>query len=102
VARPSKLPVAEKERVVLAVLRGELGVAEAARRSGVSETSVGTWKEQFLQGGREGLERGKKQQATGRERQLEDENRELVQALGELHVRLRAIEKGGAHAITFR
>jgi len=41
-ARPSKKTPDEKMRVVLSVLRGELTVAEAGRKSGVSEQTV-TW-----------------------------------------------------------
>lgn len=39
--RPPKHSVDFKTRVVLGVLRGELTMAEAARRHGVSETSIG-------------------------------------------------------------
>ena len=41
-----------KEAIVLGVLRGELGVAEAARQHGVNESLVHTWKAQFLEAGR--------------------------------------------------
>jgi transposase len=49
------IPPAEKVRIVLGVLRGQTSVAEAARRNGVSETSVGRWRQLFLDGGREAL-----------------------------------------------
>lgn len=39
-AGPAALPVGERVRIVLAVLRGELTVAQAARQSRVSEQSV--------------------------------------------------------------
>lgn len=39
--------------------------------------------------------------ATNR-RQLEEENRDLVQALGELHVRLRALERAQDGAVPYR
>jgi hypothetical protein len=58
VARPPKHPVDVKLKIVLSVLSGESTQAEAARRHGVSETSIGKWKDQFLQGGRTGLEHG--------------------------------------------
>jgi len=102
VARPPKLPVSEKEKIVLAVLRGETTIKQAAQRNGVSETSIGTWKDQFLRGGREALGNGQRRQTSSREQQLEQENRELVQALGELHVRLRAAERGDGTALLFR
>ncbi|MHA0044032.1 transposase [Deinococcus sp. PEB2-63] len=41
-----------KEAIVLSVLRGELGVAEAARQHGVNESLIHTWKTQFLAAGR--------------------------------------------------
>ena len=50
--RPAKHSVDFKARVVLSVLRGEMTGAEAARRHGVSETSIGKWKEQFVAAGR--------------------------------------------------
>ncbi|MHA0043769.1 transposase [Deinococcus sp. PEB2-63] len=40
-----------KEAIVLSVLRGELGVAEAARQHGVNESLIHTWKTQFLEAG---------------------------------------------------
>jgi transposase len=53
--QPRKHSVGFKARVVLSVLRGEMTRAEAARRHGVSETSIGKWKEQFVTAGRGGL-----------------------------------------------
>ena len=40
--RPPVVPAEEKTRIVLSILAGEVTVAEAARRSKVSEQSVGT------------------------------------------------------------
>jgi transposase len=54
VARPPKHPVDVKLKIVLSVLQGESTQAEAARRHGVSETSIGKWREQFLTAGRQG------------------------------------------------
>ena len=50
-ARPPKHPVDVKLKIVLSVLQGESTQAEAARRHGVSETSIGKWREQFVAGG---------------------------------------------------
>jgi transposase-like protein len=50
---PARHSVDFKTRVVLGVLRGELSSAEAARRHGVSETSIGKWKDAFIRAGRE-------------------------------------------------
>jgi transposase len=89
--------VETKLRIVLSVLRGEQSAAEAARRHGVSETSVGKWKEQFLEGGRAGLEAAKDRRGPiGREVQLEAQVGELTQALGEAHVELRLAKGGGS------
>lgn len=37
-----------KEAIFLSVLRGDVGVAEAARQHGVNESLIHTWKTQFL------------------------------------------------------
>jgi len=103
VARPPKHPVDVKLKIVLSVLSGETSMAEAARRHGISETSVGKWKEQFLLGGREGLEHGAAAgKPTGREAQLAAEVDELTRALGEAHVELHALRRGGPAAMGFR
>lgn len=44
-----------KEAIVLAVLRGEVSVAEAARQHGANESLIHTWKTNFLEGGRSRL-----------------------------------------------
>ena len=41
-----------EESIMLAVLRGELSTAEAARQHGVNERPVHTWKADFLDAGR--------------------------------------------------
>ena len=102
-ARPPMHPVETKLKIVLSVLSGEASIAEAARRHGISETSIGKWKEQFLHGGRDGLEQGGRHgKPTGREAQLEAEVDDLTRALGEAHVELRALKRGGASGMGFR
>ncbi len=44
--------------IVLAVFRGGVTVAEAARREGVSQTSITNWRDQFLDGGQQGVAAG--------------------------------------------
>jgi transposase-like protein len=56
--RPAVHSVDVKLKIVRTVLSGESTQAEAARRHGISETSIGKWKQQFLDGGRGGLEQG--------------------------------------------
>jgi len=41
--------VEEKVRIVMAVLAGEVSIADAARRESVSEQSIGRWKAEFLE-----------------------------------------------------
>jgi transposase len=86
----------EKQRIVLSVLRGECSVAEAARRNKCSETSIGKWRDQFLQAGLGALEAGAQLGPTGREAQLERELEQVTSALGEAHVELRLLKRGGA------
>src|SRR5829696_3906820 len=57
-ARPPIKPVNDKLRIVLAVLRGEVSIKEAARHERVSETSIAAWRDQFLDGGRAALAAG--------------------------------------------
>lgn len=95
-AKPSKKTIEQKLQIVLSVVRGEQSVAEAARRGGVSEQSVHTWKRQFLDAGREGLEKGARRRSS-RELELEAENEELKAALGEVHVQLRVWRKGAEY-----
>ena len=90
--RPPSLPPAEKQRLVLSILAGEMTVAAAARQAKVSEQSVGNWKRQFLESGRSGLVAGKSGPFT-REAQLEAEVAELTQALGEAAVEPRVWKK---------
>ena len=102
-ARPPKHPVEVKLKIVLSVLSVKSTQAEAARRHGVSETSIGKWKDQFLQGGRQGLELGDRaSRPSGVEARMAEEIDDLTRALGEAHVELRALKRGGAHAMTFR
>lgn len=102
-ARPPKHPVDVKLKIVLSVLSGESSQAEAARRHGVSETSIGKWKEQFLSAGREGLEHGQgAAKPSGREARMAEEIDDLTRALGEAHVELRALKRGGAASMGFR
>jgi transposase len=79
-ARPPGHSVEFKTGVVLGVLRGEMSAAEAARRYGLSETSVPKWKEQFVRAGRAGLVGGGRRGPSGREVQLQAQVDELARA----------------------
>jgi transposase len=82
--KTSKFSPEKKLQIVLSVLRGEVKVAEAARRHATSETSVG------------------KCAPSGREAQLEHDVAELTQALGEAHLELRILKRGGAAGFATR
>ena len=98
-SRPPSLPPAEKQRLVLSILAGEMTVAAAAaRQAKVSEQSVGNWKRQFLEAGAAGLAAGSGKPST-REQQLEAEVAELTTALGEAAVELRVWKKSAEHRL---
>jgi transposase len=99
VARPSVLSVEDKFRLVFSVISGEMSIAEAARRSKVSETSIGNWKRQFLEGGKQGLADGGRPGSSPQERRLEAEVEELKAALGEAHVELRVWKRSAEYRL---
>jgi transposase len=90
--RPPMIPPEKKTRIVLAILAGEMSIAEAARKEKVSEQSIGRWKAEFIEAGKTALVAGRSGPST-REEQLEAEVVELTQALGEAHVELRVWKK---------
>lgn len=77
----------------MSILAGETTIAQAARRNKVSETSVGKWKQQFLEAGRLGLAAGGSSRPSSREEQLAAQVEDLTTALGEAHVELRVWKK---------
>ena len=92
-ARPALISVEDKFRIVCSVVSGELSVAEAARRSKVSEQSISNWKRQFLEGGKQGLADGGRPGSNPQVLRLEAEIEDLKAALGEAHVELRVWKK---------
>ncbi len=57
-ARPSKFTAQKKQQIVLAVMRGEVSIAEAARRFAASEGSIAKWRDLFVEGGVTALQEG--------------------------------------------
>ena len=90
--RPPMIPPEKKTRIVLAILAGEMSIAETARKEQVSEQSIGRWKAEFIEAGKTALVAGRSGPSS-REEQLEAELVELTQALGEAHVELRVWKK---------
>jgi transposase-like protein len=74
-----------KENIVLAVLRGDVSVAEAARQHGANESLIHTWKTNFLEGGRFRL--AGQQQKSG-PTALERENDRLKRIVAEKELEL--------------
>ena len=91
-ARPPQVAPEKKVRIVMAVVAGEVSVAEASRKEGVSEASIHKWKNEFLDAGRQALTTGRAA-SSSREAQLEAEVEDLTQALGEAAVELRVWKK---------
>jgi transposase len=98
-SRPPAIPAADKVRIVLSVLAGEMTCAEAARRNKVSETTIGNWKRQFLDGGAAAVESGACSGPNAAERALAAEVEELKAALGEAHVELRVWKKSAEYRL---
>lgn len=101
-ARPPKFSSEEKLRIVLSVLRGEGSIKETARRERVSETSIAKWRDLFVEGGAQALADGARRGPSEREVELERRLEQVTAALGEAHVELRLLRRGGAGAVPFR
>ncbi|MGH3327183.1 MAG: helix-turn-helix domain-containing protein [Streptomycetales bacterium] len=99
--KPSRqVPVEARTQVVLAVLHGELSLAEAARRHGVSSATVGNWRDRFVDAGKAGMDRSLPGPDGGQsqtERRLRTECEQLKLALAEATVKLRIRQKGAEY-----
>jgi len=93
--RPPLMSVERKTLIVVSILRGEVTMADAARREGVSQTSIAKWRDRFLAGGQAALSAGS-HGTSSRETRLVAEVEELTSALGEAHMELRLWRKKGA------
>lgn len=87
----------EKVAVVMSVLKGDMTQVEAGRRMELSQTTISKWLKQFIEAGRDGLDRGDnpRKPNSKREAELEEKLEELTAALGEAYVELRTWRKGG-------
>ncbi|MCM6775273.1 helix-turn-helix domain-containing protein [Nocardia sp. CDC159] len=94
----ARIPVEDKVRIVLAVLKGEISVSEAARRRGVSAMAVSKWKQAFVDAGAKALEPRPSGPAGAQggpeQRRLRIENEQLKLALAEATVQLRIQRHG--------
>jgi transposase len=98
-APPVVLSVEDKFRLVCSVISGEMTIAVAARRAKVSEQSIGNWKRQFLEGGKQGLADGGRPGSNPQTQRLEAEIEEQKAALGEAHVELRVWKKSAEYRL---
>jgi transposase len=97
--KPSRqVSVDEQIQVVLAVLKGGLSLAEAARRHGVSSATVGNWRDRFVDAGKAGMDRSLPGWwAVADRASVAARVRELKLALAEATVQLRIWRKGSEY-----
>ena len=96
------VPVETRLQIVLAVMSGEITIAEAARRRGVSTESINRWRNRFVDAGKAAMEDGMPGgKGAGRgnfvERRQRAEIQELKLALAEATVQLRIWQKGSEY-----
>ena len=75
--------------LVVEILRGDLSVAEAARRHGLTVAEVDEWRERFLTGAENAL----RSRPLGEEAQKEQELKRLKQKVGELVMELDVVKE---------
>ena len=80
--RQQAKPSEDKAGIVLAVLRDDVPIAEAARRGDVSVMSVARWRDQFLAGGQQAREVGARQGHSVREERLAAKSSSSTQLWG--------------------
>lgn len=82
-ARPGRRSVEERQQAVLELLAGKATVDQLARRFGVLPATIEGWREEAVEAMRDGFRRGGK---SPRERELEQENKQLRDALAETSI----------------
>jgi transposase-like protein len=78
-----------RSALVVELLRGDLSVAEAARRHGLTVAEVEEWRERFLAGAENAL----RSRPLGEEAQKEQELKRLKQTVGELVMELDVVKE---------
>ena len=93
--RRSDLTSEERAEIVLALLRREEPLSVLAKRHGVSETSLGRWRDDFIAAGPQGLGSGKRRPPGPRHQleRLETEVAERDRVIGELTIANRILKK---------
>lgn len=80
----------EKLRIVMAILKGDVSVAEICHQHQVSATQAYRWRDQFLEGGKKALNDSRTKK--GRD-PLVEENRRLKELVGSLSLVIDAQKK---------
>ena len=97
---PSKLGKSERQAAVLAVLRRDEPAQVLARRYGVSDKTLYSWRDMFLEGGQAALANGRSKgdprDRTIRELQEQLDDRDKV--IGELTIANRVLKKRQVHS----
>lgn len=93
--RRLEMSVEQRVEVVLSLLRREEPAVQLARRLGVSEQTLYRWRDQFLEGGKAGLDRvaGRRDERDHRIEQLQHEVAERDRFIGEQAIALRVLKK---------
>jgi transposase-like protein len=78
-----------RSALVVEILRGDLSVAEAARRHGLTVAEVEEWRERFLAGAENAL----RSRPLGDDAQKEQEIKRLKQKVGELVMELDVVKE---------
>jgi len=84
----------EKLSVVIAILKGDIPMAEICRQHQVSATQAYRWRDQFLEGGKKALSDGRTKR--GRDA-LVEENRKLKELVGSQALIIEAQKKYLGH-----
>ncbi len=93
--RASALTAEERAEIVLALIRRDEPLSVLARRHGVSENTLGRWRDDFIASGTEGLGSGKgrRRGAPHRVTRLEADVAERDRVIGELTIANRVLKK---------
>lgn len=86
----NKTSTEDKMAIVLACIKGKETVSTLARRHDISETAIYRWKDQFLEGARQGLMHNKND---NRILHFEKELLERDRIIGELSVANKVLKK---------
>lgn len=92
----SELSVTQRREAVLALLRREESCAALARRFGVSEQTLGRWRDDFLAAGEQSLAGKSSAKSDPRERKISELEKEIEsrdQVIGELTIVNRVLKK---------